>query len=557
MRASETNGGAGMERAASMSEAAVFGLAIGAAFGLAEATFLWVGGAAGSPWGFFVGPVLDGLLGAVLWMGWRRAGLGSSEGWWGRQAVALLCLGLVLAVVVPERGVSLTSTDRELASRRDLLWVIVEGVEAPIAYEGGGLTALLPLAPRTVRVEHVRAVADDPEVALATLLTGRAPEGHGLKPGGTLDPDVPGFGAVFERAGYATVAVSHEGVTALTGFDHVVRLSPLAFGGSSSMIGGLGLVRAFNALTGPPAAGRIGAEADQVVDAALRVLEQADQRPLALVVHLRDPWAVEAQAPDDPQIRREARAEGLRRADAALGRLVRAWSSGFGDESMVVVSGVSGAVPRSGDAVSWGAEREVPLWVAYPASAGLGAGSSPDLIRTIDVVPSLSAVADESDLAAIFDGEGQLLRIAWDLRQGHGQRLAAAGVDPCDDVHRRLGRLRSFETAWRDGEIAGRAVVGGGYLVNVGEEGEPSRLFNVIEDPAATGLPVRDGAVTCGGLTGRERREAYEGDRRIAETTSAGRREVGLPERVEEGSVAEDLPVPSRYRKNPSPGEIR
>lgn len=523
-------------------DGAWWGLAAGALVGLAEAAVGWGGGEV-SPVSFFVGPLLDGAVGALAGAAVARLLGAPGRGLAPRLAGASLALGLALAGLLPGPATALVGEQREGMRRRDVLWVLVEGVEAGVAYEAG-LTALAPVQGRTVKLATVRSGEDQPDVALASLLTGRLPVGHGAGPYGAPAEGVPTFVSVFERAGYATAVVSHAGVRGWEGADRLERLSARAVRGAG--LDGLALVRGVNALIGVSDEQRVGVPAARVVEAASLALEQAPAEPLALAVHLRDPWMLDQAADDDPAARAEARAAGWQRVDAAIGPLVAAWVRARGEDAMVFVTGVGGAVPRDSDPVAWGPARQVPWWVVFPTSAGVAGVEVPELARTIDVLPSLGSVAGDSDMATVVDGEPLLQRIAWSLKDPNRNGPLAVGADPCDAVHRRQGVLRSVENAWRGGEIVERAVVGEGFVVVEGERG--ARLFNLVEDPTLSALPVRETALTCGGVMGADRIKAYGEVRELAEVRSGGLLGTGLSARPEGGLEREDLPVPRRYR---------
>ena len=82
-----------------------------------------------------------------------------------------------------------------------------------------------------------------------------------------------------------------------------------------------------------------------------------------------------------------------------------------GEDAMVFVTGVGGAVPRETDPVAWGPARQVPWWVVFPTSAGVAGVEVPELARTIGpaAAPMQGAVVNTIRYIAaggMLDGTG-------------------------------------------------------------------------------------------------------------------------------------------------------
>jgi hypothetical protein len=521
------------------------GLGLGAVMGLLEAAWTW-SGAPVDPWVWPAAVALNGVTGGLVASLLAMTGVRLPA----LPGLTVLTVAVCIAGLFPAFSESLPVPMEATASadeRTNVLWVTIEGVEADVAYGEDVMTSLAPLKERLFSAEVVRAMDDDPDVAWASLLTGRARPGHGVLPGVTLDPSVPTIGDLAKARGYAAVSVSHEGTMGLTGFGHRVKVRTPRLAGVSRSVGSLTVFRLMDSLLGPEEGARVGADASTVVDQALASIGEASGLPLFMMVNLRDPWIADGLAA--PDARRAARVEAMGVVNREVGRLLDGWREQMGDDGLLVISGVGGVVPRQEDPALWGTERSVPLWIVWPASFITGQTVSPQMIRTVDVVPSLATVLDSDYGDRLSDGEDMMLR--WTskaMEAATSPPLGFADGDPCDGPHRRLEQLMSFETQWRGGEAMADGVMSEGYLLLGAEEGKPRRLFSVVEDPTLAGVGVRDAAVTCRGATGRERREAFLSARAVAEAASGALRDNGLEGWRTPSSRDEDLPLHSRYR---------
>ena len=162
-----------------------------------------------------------------------------------------------------------------LASGRPLVLIAARGLTAEDA------EVAAPRPPPSVSLTNAWTTAQVPRAALASLLTGRTPLGHGVTRGrARLADNVPTLAESFRHAGYHTVLVS----------------GPLP--GRPLAVDAGGLARGFDAVI-TSASGAVGPHAGDLLAAAAKALREAGRKPTLVMVIASDvapPWLPRAQA---------------------------------------------------------------------------------------------------------------------------------------------------------------------------------------------------------------------------------------------------------------------
>jgi hypothetical protein len=524
-----------------LSGGASLGFFLGATLGLLDATAAWW---AEPGWGgrvFLVGTLVYGLLGLLLGLLLAVTGRAPKVSRAPVAALVVALIGVVAWLAVPMPVGNAVSERFDDDTLPDILWVVVDGLDAETAYNADLMPNLSAWTAEGYRFENARAVADEPAVAVASLMSGRLPSGHGVvSADAALRDDVRSGVSLLAGGGYRTVGVYHEDSVGFDGYDARVVLQTPRLWGASATEARLVLWRLLDVML-DGASASTASSTDAL--AALKTLSvEVEGQPTAVVVHLREPGLADW---DDEN----ARVEAARRIDAALGELTGVLPSALpGADALVVVSGALGRVSR-GDKPVWNRGRRVPMVVRWPEYPVENEGVTWSF-STLDVLPSLLHAAGLMVSGDPFDGESRWRRAVFDvLERTEDRRDPSRGIDVCDGPHAAFGSRHTFESAYVAGELVQHGVFQGGYLlVEPLERGDPS-LFNLLEDPDLSKLPLRDTVVTCEGATGRERREAFVEARLAAEREAVMRQEEGMAVLTRQLKVSlEGWPVHSRYR---------
>jgi hypothetical protein len=369
---------------------ASLGLAIGTLVGLGEAALYAEPAWGGAVW--LVGALVDGAIGALAGGLWARRG-GTTRVSPTIPLLATLAVDAGLAVNLTREPTIEPPADVR-SEHPDILWIVLTGLH-DAALDEGATPRLHQLAAEGVRYRRAWAPSTAPEVALASLLTGRTPGGHGVSPGGDLPEGVPTIAEAARLEGLATRAVLSADPSFARGFSEVVHPRPPRLAGLDPASAKILLVRALDLVLGPKGPAREVAPAGEAAAAALGWLAE-DTHQLVLV-HLTALPGAEAEV------------------DAAVGEVLDALkAAGRLDRTLVAVSGAQGSprapAPTSDAAAELRPEAlHVPLILRLPG--GKHAGSTVRRqIGTHDVGPSLLGTLDHVE-APPWEGVPQLGRI--------------------------------------------------------------------------------------------------------------------------------------------------
>ncbi len=468
-----------------------------------------------------IGGILGGMFGLALprrmgWVPWRPV-LGASLACW------LASVGLS-ALPRPVRA-PLKSQLGRLETAPPIPSLVLIGVEGlGVDALDGRLPALAALAEQGVVFDDMWATSDRPRTALASLLTGRLPAGHGAGDG-TLRPGLTTLAGPLAAAGVRTAAVVHGDEDLYAGFDAVEVVSRDHLFDVGDRVAAHPHWALMERWFGPEGRGGTYAVAERVAETAERFLSDVGPLPVALFVHLRDPGVTGSVE------------EGLRMADQAIGRIEQAASVALaGLELMFVVVGITGG---PGAPLSM-AHTRVPLIVRLPG--GDRAGEHVDLVVSgMDAAPGLlDALGPTWDRPV--DGSSLLLRLRGEERDGQTPVEDLAGptvADPCDSLYGRGGD--SFVITSKDG--TDEVAVRGEDFSAIANGGERVAFYDRIEDPSESNQLSSEDAICGETPSDRSARMLARARRMLAD--SAGREVAGVKVRVNKPS---SLPVPPALR---------
>jgi hypothetical protein len=581
-----------------------WGWLVGCGLGLIEAAIHTQAepGWSGAVW--LVGALTDGAIGAglgALWAGRRARPAPAGAGLAAAIAAALTLGAGAAGSSFGPLGVSQSAAQPEAVPPLDVLWILVSGVPATALDTPEVAPQMAELRAHSLWWARTWAPSEDPSVALASVLTGREPPGHGAAPGGALPTDVPTIAEAAARSKLPTRAVLQADPSFTRGFVETIRPAPPRVLGLDPASARVLLWRAVDALVGPKGVTRFAARPSDVLDAVRPWLE-ADG-PLGLtVVHLPGPSApIPADDPDPVATWRAQVAE----TDAAVVALLQLLTStGRADRTAVVLTGVTGHAvepPPSSDAAD--TLRPAALWVPWMVRLPSGPEDARVLhqLGTWEAGPSLLTLLDALPTET-WDGTPQIRRGASMVqREGAGPRRAlstpfpqmteaeaaaaaapprtpmavppageessrppgapAPGqpivldpnkVDVCDVFVPDFGAATLV--ARRDpaeGEPAW-VVRAGGYALHLEGADLPSattpwRMFDLKHDPDELGRPVSREAITCGGTVAADRAQAMITALQAAVERSASGKGRALP------PPPKDEPARQGRGSNPDP----
>jgi hypothetical protein len=382
------------------------GIAAGALIGVAEA---WIQTTAQPGWGlqaFGVAVLTDGALGGLagaLWQRVRHSGPGRTTAL-ALSAAAAVALGAGFAFAPSAPPFAAEQGDD--ASPVDVVWIAVNGLRSDALDRPELAPNLAALTHESLWWPRAWSPSASPDLALASAVTGRLPDGHGAVAGAPLPDDVPTIAEAIARWKIPTRAVLQSDASFGRGFGEVVRPRPARVLGFAPPTAGLLFWRAVDALVGPKGPERaIGDEA--TILSAVTGWAAASE-PLGFVfIELNGtaaPLVDAAGQPGDPD---EVYGALLAQTDAQIGDLLAALK---GRKAAVFVSGTVGRAlhdPPDADAAQalTPGETRVP-WIARLTDGPRDARIATQ-VSTAAIGPSIIALMDASE-NEVWDGEPQL-----------------------------------------------------------------------------------------------------------------------------------------------------
>lgn len=345
------------------------------------------------------------------------------------------------------------------------------------------------LAADGVRFEQAISASAVTPVSHATILTGRYPYDHGLRVlhaagGFRLAEEVPTLAMQFKAAGYRTAAVhsafpvsSYFGLT--REFDYVDSFDGAMQGSDSSLT--------------TWTVGQLQRPSNQSVLSSLRWIQEPDDRPFFLWLHLWDPHDTAILPPDEFMQTFEADSEGrypteqlyaqeIAYLDLNIGILVDGIrAAGLWDDTLTALiadhgEGLTDGVERHG----WYSHRmlyreqiHVPLILRLPSSEANRGRVCPELVRSADLAPT---VLDYCGIPIAGDLDGRSLR---PLIEGSPDEPRTAYADQINAFDTNAGLVLKRP----DAAFLFSVQVGPWKLVWRPHMRDRSELFNVAQDP--------------------------------------------------------------------------
>lgn len=371
--------------------------------------------------------------------------------------------------------------------------------------------------------------------AFASLLTGTYPVRHGVRDTGyQLSDDVPSLVEDLQRSGYHTAAFfSREGLASSVGL------------GRGFDIADDSTLAPHERASRAPWNTREGAErwqrrADEVTDAALAWLDERRRKPFFLLLHYFDPhayygppaefsgtFAARPTAYDHLFLRSwwgpvsDLGAEIARydeeilTVDANLERFLDALRGrGLWDDALIVVTADHGESLGEHGAMDhgewlWREQVRVPLVMRLPSNSGVPPRRIPDLVRLIDVMPTILDLAGVRS-EAVEAAPGHSLRPALE-----GEHVPPAAIllesENCPDTPDDPTYL-GFDCAppGPGGKLRGIRDGRWKLVLAPGRHGVRVQLFDVVSDPGESTDVARDHLETVARLTEEIRRGTAE-----------------------------------------------
>lgn len=345
------------------------------------------------------------------------------------------------------------------------------------------------LAADGIRFDQAVSASAVTPVSHATILTGQFPYGHGLRVlagagGFRLPDDVPTLATQFKQAGYRTAAIHSafpvSGYFGLTrDYDFVDSFDGVMQGESDELS------------TWPVE--KLQRRAGESIGHALKWIQQEDERPFFLWLHLWDPHdsailppkkflgglKTDASGGFHPE---QIYAREIAFVDMHVGRLVaKLKNSGHWDETLTAViadhgEGLLDGLERHG----WFSHRmlyreqiHVPLLLRLPSALSQRGLTCPDLVRSADVAPTL---LDYCGLPVPEGTHGRSLRA---LIEGTPDEPRIAYADQVNAFDSNAGMVRKRP----DAAFLFSVQEGPWKLVWRPHMIERSELFNLTADP--------------------------------------------------------------------------
>lgn len=321
----------------------------------------------------------------------------------------LLGLAAVFALAPP--GVESLPDEVRLSDaedRTDMLVIVVSGLR-PDQLGAGQTPALDALAADSVVFERAYTNAPGGRAALASVLMGVEPSGHGLgAPGARLaDGALPLVELLAESGQVSFAVLADPSLLRVSGLLRGFRVFEAPLPGA--MLGatpGVSSLWAYDAMCrvrdarGGWSADKHRTSAEVAVDLVLAQMRSASTRRwfgLVQLADLEDPWLPHREAPRADAIVDELHA-GLQRIDVAVARLVAQLDAlGTYDRTAIVL--LADHATLLGEGGLWGGEDaleearvHVPLLIKLPTRRWAGV-RAPWRVRLIDVAPTLLRLA--------------------------------------------------------------------------------------------------------------------------------------------------------------------